>query len=261
MDSSDAEAVRGAELYEQSLVPALMAQFAALTLEAAKVKPGDRVLDVACGTGVVGRAALELVGPGGSVTGVDLNPAMLAVARRVAPSAEWLEASAQDLPFGEASFDVVTCQFGLMFFPDRVAALREMWRVLRPGGWLSLTVWDRIDQSPGYEVLEKIADRFGGRPAADEIRTPFALGEMDILLALAKQARIPNVRADWWGGNATFRSVEDLVDAELGSTPGLIDKAQFDAIVAEAKAALAPFLRPDGGVSFAIPALTLSAQK
>jgi SAM-dependent methyltransferase len=245
------------------LVPGVTAAFASLTLEAAKLKPADRVLDVACGTGVVAREALRQLGPGASVTGVDANEAMLAVARRLEPTIEWQKAPAEQLPFPDASFDVVTCQFGLMFFADRVAGLREMWRVLKPGGHLSIAVWDALDQSPGYAALYDVAENVAGPPVGEALREPYELGEMDLLLGLARQAGIAGARADWWGGNATFPSLEALVASEVRSGPvsQMIDDAQYARILESARVALAAHIRPDGSISFASPALTLSAQK
>jgi ubiquinone/menaquinone biosynthesis C-methylase UbiE len=261
--SMDAQSAGTAEVYEQMLVPGVTAAFAGLTLEAAKLKPGDRVLDVACGTGIVAREALRQLGPGASVTGVDANEAMLAVARKLEPTIEWQQAPAEQLPFPDASFDVVTCQFGLMFFADRVAGLRQMWRTLKPGGHLSIAVWDSLDQSPGYAALYDVAEKVAGRPVGEALREPYQLGEMDLLLGLARQAKIPGARADWWGGNATFPSLEALVASEVRSGPvsQMIDDAQYARILESARVALAVHIRPDGSISFASPALTLSAQK
>lgn len=252
-----------ADVYERTLVPGIMAEFAGLTLEAAHLKPGDRVLDVACGTGVVAREALRQLGAGATVAGVDADPGMLDVARRLEPTIDWQQAPAEKLPFADASFDVVTCQFGLMFFADQVGALREMWRVLKPGGYLSLTVWDAVEPSPGYEALYDVVGTVAGKASVDKLRVPYSLGEMDILLSLAKQAKIPNARADWWGGRANFPSVESFVASELRSDDAgaAVDDAQYGAIVEATRAAVATYTRPDGSVSFPAPALTLSAQK
>jgi ubiquinone/menaquinone biosynthesis C-methylase UbiE len=144
------------ENYERALVPAVFEPWAPQVVALAKPKAGDRVLDVACGTGVVARHAAERVGPSGRIVGLDLNPGMLSVAASVASKVSgnsaaitWREASAVEMPFADASFDVVYCQLGLQFFPDRPKALREMYRVLTPEGRLSLMVWRGIDQSPG----------------------------------------------------------------------------------------------------------------
>src|SRR5205085_12630418 len=121
------------ELYERYLVPAITSHWAADLIERAAPRSGDRVLDIACGTGVVARSAAAHV-DAGKVTGIDINPGMLAVARSIAttggPAIEWCEGSALALPFDDNSFDLILCQLGLQFFPDRRMALREMWRVL-----------------------------------------------------------------------------------------------------------------------------------
>ena len=124
------------EMYERYFVPTIFAPLASLLIELAAIQPSERVLDVACGTGVVARLAAQYVGPTGQVVGLDLNPEMLAVACTIplppGASIRWQEGSAVALPCAEAAFEVVCCQQGLQFFPDRGAALREMHRVLVP---------------------------------------------------------------------------------------------------------------------------------
>jgi len=135
-----------AELYECYVARYILGPWAPLLVDAARLTRGERVLDVACGTGVVARIAAQRVGPAGHIVGVDLNPGMIAVARSLpaltgAPI-EWLERSALDLRLAEASFEVVLCQQGLQFFPDKLIALQEMRRVLDHGGRLALSVWN-----------------------------------------------------------------------------------------------------------------------
>jgi ubiquinone/menaquinone biosynthesis C-methylase UbiE len=138
--------IKAAELYERYPARYILGPWAPLLVDAARPVAGERVLDVACGTGVVARAAARRVGPAGRVVGVDLNPGMIAVARSLPTSEgapiEWLERSALDLGLGNASFDVVLCQQGLQFFPDEAVALRETRRVLDRGGRLALSVWN-----------------------------------------------------------------------------------------------------------------------
>ena len=141
-----------AETYERALVPAVFAAWAPLVVELADPRPGERVLDVACGTGVVTRLVAQRAGRTGSVVGLDLNPGMLAVAASstaneppTSAPITWQEASATKMPLPDAAFDIVYCQLGLQFFPDRPAALREMYRVLVPGGRLGLMVWRGIE--------------------------------------------------------------------------------------------------------------------
>jgi ubiquinone/menaquinone biosynthesis C-methylase UbiE len=141
-----------AEVYERELVPAIFGPWAPRVVALAAPAAGERALDVACGTGVVARLVAERVGREGQVAGLDLNPGMLAVASGLpvagAPTG-WVQASAVRMPFPDRSFEVVCCQLGLQYFPDRPAALAEMARVLAPGGRLAAMLWRSIDHSPG----------------------------------------------------------------------------------------------------------------
>ena len=145
------------ENYERYLVPSIFAPWALDLIEAAALRPGERVLDIACGTGIVARTAARTLGGGASVVGLDLSAPMLEAARSAAKaegvSAEWKEGSAVKLPLADATFDVAFCQQGLQFFPDRPTALREMYRILAPTGRLVLSVWREIERSPGFAVL------------------------------------------------------------------------------------------------------------
>ena len=123
-----------ARIYDAFFVPALFAEWAQPVCDVAEIKSGDRVIDIACGTGVAAREAAKRSGRRGKVTGIDRNPGMLAVAREQAPHIDWLEGRAEALPFTESSFDAALCQFGLMFFADQALALSEMKRVIGPDG-------------------------------------------------------------------------------------------------------------------------------
>lgn len=134
------------ENYERHLAPVLFGPWAEILLVAVELHPGDRVLDVASGTGVVARLASARAGRGGRVVASDVSGAMLAYAATVPPPAdgapiEYVEASVAELPFDEGSFDLVLCQQGMPFFTDRPAAAAEMLRVLVPGGSIALSVW------------------------------------------------------------------------------------------------------------------------
>lgn len=170
-----------AEIYEQFWVPAMLGQWAPQVADSAKIVADDRVLDVACGTGVVAREAAGRVAVAEQVTGVDINEGMLAVARGLRPEIDWQLGDATDLPFGDASFDVVTCQFSLMYFSDRLTALQEMMRVLRPGGRLAAAVWGPFERATGYVILTEIAERRCGQAAMDVLTAPFVLGNVDEL--------------------------------------------------------------------------------
>ena len=131
----DKYAANSAQNYEKHFVPAIGTPIARRLLATAKLVPGERVLDVACGTGIAARLAAEAVGPQGTVGGLDPTPGMLGLARSVSPAGiDWYEAPAESMPLPDASFDVVLCSMGLQFFGDKVQGLREMRRVLVPGG-------------------------------------------------------------------------------------------------------------------------------
>ena len=155
-----------AEAYEAHFVPAFFAQWAPPLLDAAGVASGQRVLDVACGTGIVARTAAGRVGPGGAVTGLDLNEAMLAVARRIRPDLTWRQGDAAALPFESGTFDAVLSQMALMFFPDPAGALREMARVARSGGAVAVLIPAGTDRNPPYQRFEDIVARHAGPAGA-----------------------------------------------------------------------------------------------
>ena len=133
-------------------------------LVAATVKRGDAVLDVACGTGFVTRAASRVVGSTGRVAGVDINPGMIAAARALPVESDrpitWHEGSALELPFEDDEFDAVTCQQGLQFFPDQAAALAEMRRVSRSNALVGATVWAPHERSPYLAAQLDVLSRY-----------------------------------------------------------------------------------------------------
>jgi len=191
--------VEAAEAYEARFVPALFAEWAPHLVEAAGVAAGQAVLDVACGTGVVARTAADRVGGRGRVAGVDLNEGMLAVAGRLRPDIEWHQADAAALPFPDGSFDAVLCQSGLMFFPDRVGALREMARVAAAGGTVAVQVWDLLEAQAGYGAMYAAFTRHLG-PTAGELGGSFwALGDLELLGSLFEAAGSSCPSAGtWW---------------------------------------------------------------
>lgn len=250
-----------ANIYEEFFVPALFGRWAGPVLDAAGLKPGDKVLDVACGTGVVAREAARRLGASHDVIGLDCNDAMLAVAHDIAPDIEWRTGKAEELPFEDRAFDVVCCQFALMFFEDRIAALREMRRVLKPGGRLAVATWDRVENSPGYDAMVALLQRLFGQRAADALRAPFVLGEPAVLVALAAEAGIEGAEIVTRQDVAVFPSIEDWVhtDVKGWTLADMIDDDQYRTLLAAAQAELAPFVATDGTVSFAASAHILSA--
>ena len=142
-------ASNAAEIYEAFFIPALFIDWPDQVLTAADVGAGHHVLDIACGTGILARHAEAMVGPNGSVTGVDINEGMLAVARKMNPNITWELGAAESLPYDQESFDRVVSQFGLMFFSDPAQAISEMVRVIRPGGKIGVAVWASLEDTPG----------------------------------------------------------------------------------------------------------------
>lgn len=252
-----------ADIYEEFFVPGLFREWPARVSDAAAVGPGQRVLDVACGTGVLTREIADRVDPGGVAVGLDLNQGMLDVARRMAPAIEWRQGQAESLPFDDASFDAVVSQFGLMFFEDRAKSLGEMWRVLRPGGRLAVAVWDSIDQITGYAAMMALLQRLFGDRVIDAFEAPFILGDVEPLLALFAEAGIPNAQNHTQDGTVRFPSVEAWVRTDIKgwTLADMIDDAQLEALQKEAQVELKRFVQDDGGVEFRSSAHIVTATK
>lgn len=253
-----------AEVYEAEFVPALFGPFAETMVDAAAIRPGQRVLDVACGTGALTRAVAARVGGAGAVIGVDANPEMLAVARRLWPGVEWIHGRAESLPVADASVDAVVSQFGLMFFDDRVAALRDMQRVLAPSGRLAVAVCGAVERSAGYGALAELLHKLFGAAVADAFRAPFAIGDPALLGELAAQAGLDDAQVVQRAADVRFASVDALVSAEracVWTLGGLLDETQFGLLRREAPHVLAPFVQADGGVAFVMPVPVIVARK
>jgi ubiquinone/menaquinone biosynthesis C-methylase UbiE len=252
-----------AVLYEQSFVPAIFAQSAVTLADAAAIGRGDRVLDVGCGTGVVAREAVRRIGAEGRVTGLDLNPRMLEVARRVAPEIEWRQGDAADLPFEDGAFDVVISQFALMFFPDAVSALREMSRVLAARGRLAVAVCGPLAATPGYAALGEVAKRVCSPEVVDLLRSPFALGDKERLAGLVRDAGIDGAEIETHYCTVRFPSIDALVHTEVKASPirDVIDARSFDALLQGARENLARLCVEGEEVVFAMPAHIVTARK
>ena len=264
-DPTSQTQVEAAAAYEEFFVPALFQEWADRVAEAAQLRPNDRVLDVACGTGALTRAVDARVASAGSVVGLDLNPGMLAVAARVAPHLQWHRGTAESLPYPDQTFDVVVSQFGLMFFQNRHASLLEMRRVLVPGGRLALAVWASLDDTPVYGAEVALLERMAGPRAADALRAPFVLGDPLQLAALVADAGFATVQVTSQQGRARFPSIRFLVGADLtGWLPmhGIhLAPDRIEAILTQAERELAPFVAADGTVAFGSPAPIVTAMK
>jgi ubiquinone/menaquinone biosynthesis C-methylase UbiE len=252
-----------AEFYDEFFVPALFGEWALRVVAAAELRPGMRVVDVACGTGVATLEAHAAVSPGGTVVGVDLNPDMLAVARRKSDEVEWREGEAEALPFGAASFDAAISQFGLMFFSEKKAALGEMWRVLRPRGRLVVAVWGALEDTPGYTAMTSLLSRLFGDDIADLLRSPYSLGDSELLTLLLRSAGVADAEVRSVAGEARFPSIRAWVECDVRgwTLADKLDDTELELLVAEAEKELDRFVASDGSVVFAHPALLVTATK
>jgi ubiquinone/menaquinone biosynthesis C-methylase UbiE len=244
--------------FERSLVGPVTSLWARDLIDRVGLQPGERVLDVACGTGVVARLASSVVGANGRVAALDVNRGMLAVGRSL-PSPdgapiEWHEGSADALPFGNGEFEVVLCQLGLQFFPNRLAALREMRRVLVAGGRVGASVYTAIARNPAADALAEAVDRYFGEGASDAKRSEHSLSNPDELCGLFDAAGFAAAQLETVTQLVRFESVEKWVEIQFAATPlaALVagrDQGQLDHVVglvsANVSEVLAPFASDD----------------
>jgi ubiquinone/menaquinone biosynthesis C-methylase UbiE len=246
IDNQARNITAAAEIYEQHLVPAMFEPFARHLIQMCNIRGSDRILDVACGTGIVSRLAIDYVDSTvGKVVGIDINPIMLKVAHHcsVGKDIDWKQGSATSLPFPNESFDLLVCQQGLQFFPDRLKALTEMNRVLAGatanrdkdygGGRLALSVWTSIKDSPGFHILERLLQDTISHEAATIMQLPHSLSDSKELISLLTAAGFSKIMSKEVTKTISFPSVEEFVS---GFTNGSMlssyfaDKRQVDDI-------------------------------
>jgi len=257
--------VAAAQAYEELHVPAIFEQWAPKMAEGARIRSGQRVLDLACGTGALARQLLPIVGDSGSIVGLDVASGMLTVARRLAPKITWQHGVAESLPFDEFSFDAVVCQFGLMFFQDRRTALNEMLRVLKPGSWFSMAVWASLEDSDVYREEVALLESLAGQNAANALRAPFVLGNTDELSEMFALAGLESVAIETHKGTGRFPSIQAIVEADLKGWLPLMGVDLSEGLIAkilkESEQALAQYVVNDGSVQFDAPAHIISGRR
>jgi ubiquinone/menaquinone biosynthesis C-methylase UbiE len=253
------------ENYERYFVPSIAAPLAADLVETAALSPGERVLDVACGTGVVTRLAAQRVGNSGSVAGLDVNPCMLAVARSATSpqlAIEWHETSAESIPLADGAFDVVLCQMGLQFIPNKLGALREMRRVLARGGRLVLNV-----PGPTPPLFVALADALGrhiGPQAAAFVHIVFSLHDQQELRELMDSAGFRETDVQTTRTTLTLPPASEFLWQYVSSTPlaGVVGKASEEsraALQEEVGSKWRDFTK-DGTLRFDVPVTTVTGR-
>lgn len=251
-----------AETFERDYVPGVFAPWARVVADAAEVTPGQSVLDVGCGTGALTREVARRTGAAERVTGLDLDGEMLAVARRLTPAVTWVRGSALDLPFHSGRFDAVVSQFAMMFFDDRERGVREMWRVLAPGGRLTVAVWGRLERAPFHEVFVRLAERRAGKEAARRIRERFSLGDAAEFADIFTRAGVPaEVRTR--AGTGSYARIEAFGSSDIDGwiRKGEMPTQERSAVIDELRDAAAPFAGADGALTLPMEGHIVTAVK
>lgn len=253
------------EIYERFIVPAIFARWSRVLLELVAPQPGDRVLDLACGTGIVARTAAPMVQPAGEVVGLDFNPAQIATARSIDPSIEWREGDAGYLPFMDQEFDLIVCQQGLQFFPDRVQAVTEMHRVLKLGGRIGISVWSSQETRPGHFALAHALERRMGPSTAGLMEETFAHSDSSKVLRLFTDGGFPDAHVATLSNEAVFASAEEftrafVVGAIMRRTDATFSEETLDLLAADVAAELESYIG-ENGLVFPMEAHVLTARK
>lgn len=237
-------------LHEQYLVPAIYAQWAARVAEIAEIEVGHHVLDVACGTGTLARAAQLETGLSGKIIGLDKNERMLESAREKSSGIEWQLGDATAMPFEKNRFDRVMCQFALMFISNRVATIKEMLRVCKPDGFVVLATWGPLQQAGAYAALINLVRRYLGPAAAVKLSAPWELGKPGAMDALLLSSGVNEYECHQRVGQASYPSMRAFVESHLrlaGEFQNLSEQS-LQEIHGAADSQLHQFLTPSGQI-------------
>jgi SAM-dependent methyltransferase len=206
-------------IYETHQVPAIFGPWARVLVDLARPEPGEHVLDAACGTGVVARLVAPMVGQSGKTVGLDFDPMMIAIAKELGPDIEWQQGDLQSLSFADEFFDLVICQQGLQFLPNRDAGLQQIYRVLRPGGRMVLSIWTELAKSPGQAALFGALGALLGKDMSQP--PPWSLADGKQVLNLVSAAGFVDVETTVSSLRATYPSARRFVEIHIDGTSKL----------------------------------------
>jgi SAM-dependent methyltransferase len=206
-----------AEAYERHMVPGMFRHWTELLVRIAAPQPGEKVLDVACGTGIGARLAAPHVTPGGEIVGLDVDAGVIAVASKLAESVRWHCANALEMPFADATFDLCLCLQGLQFLPDRVAGLSELRRVLKPSGRLVASIWAALDFNKGHECVVRALESQGADAAPAKRACSFANAEE--IRETASRAGFTHIEVRTEADVSHFASIRSFIEGMTVGSP------------------------------------------
>jgi ubiquinone/menaquinone biosynthesis C-methylase UbiE len=253
--------------YDRYMGPIFFHHYADDLAERLVVTDGMRVLETACGTGILTRRLLDRLGGRGSLVATDLNQAMIDHARALvtAPGVEWQPADATRLPVPERSFDAVVCQFGLMFFPDKASGIREAHRVLKPGGQYLFNVWDALEHNPVARVTHETVATFFPTDAPSFYTVPFGYHDIGLIEGFLTRAGFREIHHEAVEKTGTSPSAPDAAIGLIEGSPILAEITSRRAgAIPEIKAALAKNIAAQFGdrpARFRLRALVFSARR
>jgi ubiquinone/menaquinone biosynthesis C-methylase UbiE len=212
---------KAAEIYETQSVSSMFRSLAEKTIDLSTIDSDDVILDVACGTGIIGRVIHSKFPQIQRLVGTDLNHGMLEVAKKVtstnSKNFEWYKSDVTDMPFSDKSFTLIFCQQGLQFFPNKSAALLEIFRILKPRGRLVLTVWSEV--SPLFQAFANVIKEELGKEVAEEALAPFSFKNLDVISSLIKEAGFTNLECKKLTVNRKVDANATAIRSQLGANP------------------------------------------